>query len=200
MFIRNVCWHSEDCAALCNWRLNSLVNRCCIRLLVAPLDEICCTPLPCGMVTHPVGCFQNGVIGQTRGMTYIIMLMTFTLFGYVIACPCRLIYWQSCGSRRQLTRNGSLVLCWVVTALTFWTAKESEVRGTFFVVIPFYLQSVPVHSANCVKPYTVACRRVFSSSPLELIGPRPLVAFVKETMFPVGAACTHSDHCTSFGN
>jgi hypothetical protein len=34
-------------------------------------------------------------------------------------------------------------------------------------VIPFYLQSVPVHSPNCVKTYTVACRR----------GSRPLVAF-----------------------
>jgi hypothetical protein len=27
-----------------------------------------------------------------------------------------------------------------------------------FFVIPFYLQSVPVHSANCVKTYTMACR------------------------------------------
>jgi hypothetical protein len=36
---------------------------------------------------------------------------------------------------------------------------------TFFL-IPFYFQSVPVHSANCVKPYTVACRRVLSSAPL----------------------------------
>jgi hypothetical protein len=34
----------------------------------------------------------------------------------------------------------------------------------FFFVIPFYLQSAPVHSANCVKTYTVASRRVFSSA------------------------------------
>jgi hypothetical protein len=33
-------------------------------------------------------------------------------------------------------------------------------------LIPFYLQSVPVHSANCVETYTVACRRVLSSAPL----------------------------------
>jgi hypothetical protein len=36
----------------------------------------------------------------------------------------------------------------------------------FFFVIPFYLQSVPVHSARCVETYAVACRRVFSSGPL----------------------------------
>jgi hypothetical protein len=35
-----------------------------------------------------------------------------------------------------------------------------------FCVIPFYLQSVPVHSVNCVKMYTIACRRVLSSAPL----------------------------------
>jgi hypothetical protein len=45
-----------------------------------------------------------------------------------------------------------------------------------FFVFPFYLQSVPVHSANFVQTYTVACRRVLSSAPLYLIGSRPLVA------------------------
>jgi hypothetical protein len=30
----------------------------------------------------------------------------------------------------------------------------------------FYLQSVPVHSANCIKTYTVACRGVLSSASL----------------------------------
>jgi hypothetical protein len=34
----------------------------------------------------------------------------------------------------------------------------------FFFVIPFYLQSVAVHSANCVKMYTVACTRVLCSA------------------------------------
>jgi hypothetical protein len=33
-------------------------------------------------------------------------------------------------------------------------------------VIPFCLQSVPVHSANCVNTYTVECRRVLSSATL----------------------------------
>jgi hypothetical protein len=39
-------------------------------------------------------------------------------------------------------------------------------QKTSFDVIPFYSQFVPVHSANCVKTYTVACRRVLSSVPL----------------------------------
>jgi hypothetical protein len=47
-----------------------------------------------------------------------------------------------------------------------------------FVVIPFYLQSVPVHSANGVNMYTVACRRGLSSAPLWLVGTQPVVAFV----------------------
>jgi hypothetical protein len=61
-----------------------------------------------------------------------------------------------------------------------------EIRFTFrplklhtsFFVIPLYLQAVPVHSANCVRTYTVACRRVLSSAPL---GSRPLVALGDET-------------------
>jgi hypothetical protein len=35
-----------------------------------------------------------------------------------------------------------------------WIAAEIKVKcniAAFFLVIPFYLQSVPVHSANCVK-------------------------------------------------
>jgi hypothetical protein len=35
-----------------------------------------------------------------------------------------------------------------------------------FFAIQFFLRSVPVHSANCVKTYTVACRRVFSTTPV----------------------------------
>jgi hypothetical protein len=35
-----------------------------------------------------------------------------------------------------------------------------------FFVIPLYLQSVPVHSVNCVQTYIVSCRRVLSSAPL----------------------------------
>jgi hypothetical protein len=37
---------------------------------------------------------------------------------------------------------------------------------TFFFVIPFYLQSVPVHSANCIKTYTIACKKGAHSSSL----------------------------------
>jgi hypothetical protein len=37
-----------------------------------------------------------------------------------------------------------------------------------FFVIPFYLQSVQVHSANCVNIYTVACRREFSNLQMQL--------------------------------
>jgi hypothetical protein len=36
----------------------------------------------------------------------------------------------------------------------------------FFFVIPFYLQCIVLHSANCVKTYIVACRRVLSSAAL----------------------------------
>jgi hypothetical protein len=34
----------------------------------------------------------------------------------------------------------------------------------FIFVIPFYLQSVKVHSANCVKIYTTACRSELNSA------------------------------------
>jgi hypothetical protein len=49
--------------------------------------------------------------------------------------------------------------------------------GIFVVVIPFYLQSVLVHSTNCVKTYTMECRRVLTNIPLQLTGSRPLMAF-----------------------
>jgi hypothetical protein len=48
--------------------------------------------------------------------------------------------------------------------------------GKFFLVIQFYFQSVLVYSANCVKTYTVPCRRMLTS-----IGSRPLVAFGNKT-------------------
>jgi hypothetical protein len=40
----------------------------------------------------------------------------------------------------------------------------SKLCQTGFYIMPFYSQSVPVHSANCVETYTVACRRVFSNA------------------------------------
>jgi hypothetical protein len=39
-----------------------------------------------------------------------------------------------------------------------------------FFNFPLYLQSVPIHSANVVKSYTKACRRVLTSTLLYLIG------------------------------
>jgi hypothetical protein len=50
-----------------------------------------------------------------------------------------------------------------------------------FVIIPLYLKSLPVHSANCVKTWTVACRRVLSNAPLQIIGSRVIVTFENET-------------------
>jgi hypothetical protein len=43
---------------------------------------------------------------------------------------------------------------------------HDALRCAFLFEIPFDLQFVPVHSANCVKTYTVACRRVLTSAPL----------------------------------
>jgi uncharacterized protein YybS (DUF2232 family) len=45
-------------------------------------------------------------------------------------------------------------------------------------VILFYLQSVQVHSVNCVKIYTMACKK---SALLKLIGTKFIVACGKET-------------------
>jgi hypothetical protein len=42
-----------------------------------------------------------------------------------------------------------------------------DISSVFFV-IPFYLKSVPVHSANCVKTYTMACGGELISTPLHL--------------------------------
>jgi hypothetical protein len=42
----------------------------------------------------------------------------------------------------------------------------------FLFNFPLYLQSVPVHSANVVKSYIKACRRVLTSILLYLIGPQ----------------------------
>jgi hypothetical protein len=43
------------------------------------------------------------------------------------------------------------------------------------IVIPFHLISVPVHSANCVEIYAVACRIGLSSALLGLISTRTIV-------------------------
>jgi hypothetical protein len=40
------------------------------------------------------------------------------------------------------------------------------IRQYICFIIPFYLQSVPVHSANRVKTYKTGCRRALSRAPL----------------------------------
>jgi hypothetical protein len=59
--------------------------------------------------------------------------------------------------------------------------KTEEIKCTFSFVISFYLQSVQVHSANCVKIYIMTYRRGLSSAFLQLIGTKPVVACGKET-------------------
>jgi hypothetical protein len=69
-----------------------------------------------------------------------------------------------------LHRNKQHYIIYVITVMyKRYRSKE------YFFVTAFYLQSVAVHSANCVKTYTVACRRVLSGAPLQLMGSRPLV-------------------------
>jgi hypothetical protein len=46
------------------------------------------------------------------------------------------------------------------------SANHSYVTMINFFIIPFYLHSMTVQSANCVKAYAVVCRSVFSSAPL----------------------------------
>jgi hypothetical protein len=43
----------------------------------------------------------------------------------------------------------------------------------FFCRIPLYLQSVLIHSANVVRSYSKACRRVLTGTLLYLIGSEP---------------------------
>jgi hypothetical protein len=52
-----------------------------------------------------------------------------------------------------------------------------------YIAIPFYLQSQLIHSASCVEMYVMACRRVLSSTSVQLIVSRPLVACFTEYKF-----------------
>jgi hypothetical protein len=60
-----------------------------------------------------------------------------------------------------------------------WTGRVESMERRFFV-IPFYLQSVLVHLANCIETYTMACGRVLSSALLYIPSSRPLVVFYSE--------------------
>jgi hypothetical protein len=56
--------------------------------------------------------------------------------------------------------------------IKLWTKmhvqRSAEVKqiGRAFLVIPFYLQSVVLYSADCVKTYTMACTGMFSRNHL----------------------------------
>jgi hypothetical protein len=54
-------------------------------------------------------------------------------------------------------------------------------KHILFFNFPFYLQSVPVHSANVVKSCTKACGRVLTSTLLYLIGSEPSCDLGSET-------------------
>jgi hypothetical protein len=51
----------------------------------------------------------------------------------------------------------------------------------FFFNFPLYLQSVPIHSANVVKSCTKACRKVFTSTLIYLIGSESCCDLESET-------------------
>jgi hypothetical protein len=50
--------------------------------------------------------------------------------------------------------------------ISFVGNRNQATTNQEFCVISFHLQSVLVHSENCVKTYAMACRTVVSSAPL----------------------------------
>jgi hypothetical protein len=64
--------------------------------------------------------------------------------------------WSWCWSYGR-TDSRSDSLYWCLASIWF---------PFFKIITTFYLQSVPVHLANCVKTYTMACKRMLSSAPL----------------------------------
>jgi hypothetical protein len=61
-----------------------------------------------------------------------------------------------------------------------WASSTSPLTQAnyLFFVIPSYLQSVlSTFSKLCKNIYTVACRRVLTSTALYVVGSKPLVAF-----------------------
>jgi hypothetical protein len=62
-------------------------------------------------------------------------------------------------TKQQLDKHVSMV--------THRHSSKGTARNVFFFFFfnfPLYLQSVPIHSANVVKLYTKACRRVLAST------------------------------------
>lgn len=92
-------------------------------------------------------------------------------------------YWQC----RILSKN-STSLCLLINWFALTTHYVMKLSNNWlhlhvcissnlqFLVIPFHLQSVPVHSRNYVKNYTESCRNVLGSAPLQIMGSRTFVA------------------------
>jgi hypothetical protein len=55
------------------------------------------------------------------------------------------------------------------------SSYPASLGSTFFFEISFYLQSLPVHSANFINMYQMAYIKVLRSTPLLLIGSKPVV-------------------------
>jgi hypothetical protein len=76
------------------------------------------------------------------------------------------IVWLQAGSVATMTRRPALQRVTSALRELMMRIRSAQIKRTqtcalkriIFFVISFYLQSVLVHSANCVKTYTVACR------------------------------------------
>jgi hypothetical protein len=68
-------------------------------------------------------------------------------------------------------RRKGLMICYTLATYRRGSTVAQVVRHSSnmpsrLLIILIYLQSVLVHSASCVKTYTLTCRRVFISTPL----------------------------------
>jgi hypothetical protein len=90
-------------------------------------------------------------------------------FGQSIFVSCTQLSLDSCGSAdvgHPLCREvGSVVysFCWASLMQSFSDPSPEGLSCDYFCN---HLQSLLVHSANCVNTYTMACRRVHTSTPL----------------------------------
>jgi hypothetical protein len=85
---------------------------------------------------------------------------------------------------RLIHQSGSKISQLSHWSIRNWPIIEWFLRYPYVIyfpfVIQFYLQPV-LARANCIKTYTVACRRVLSSAPLYFISSKPLVALGNKT-------------------
>jgi hypothetical protein len=64
--------------------------------------------------------------------------------------------------------------------------REFFLYCTNFFLIPFYLQSVLLHSATCVKTFTMTCRRLLRILLLmETFDLRPSIQYILVKMIPI---------------